>query len=68
VVPLLTFYYLRSGRLGATHVRSIDDHRRIVSALADPRVRDVRASMRAALSSLRRQFATLVARRAPAKR
>lgn len=60
VVPLLTFYYLRSARLGPTHVRSIEDHHRIVGALADSRVKDVRARTRAALSSLRGRFATLV--------
>jgi DNA-binding GntR family transcriptional regulator len=68
VVPLLTFYYLRSGRLGATHVRSVEDHRRIVAALADTRVKDVRVRMRSALSSLRAQFAALVAGRGAAKR
>jgi DNA-binding GntR family transcriptional regulator len=33
VVPLLTFFYLRSGRVGELHVRSVDHHVALVDAL-----------------------------------
>jgi DNA-binding GntR family transcriptional regulator len=60
VVPLLTFFYLRSGRIGQLHVRSVEEHRAILRALTDPGTTDARAAMRAALGSLRDQCAVLV--------
>lgn len=33
VVPLLTFFYLQSGRIGELHVRSVDHHAALVDAL-----------------------------------
>jgi DNA-binding GntR family transcriptional regulator len=59
VVPLLTFFYLRSGRIGELHVRSVQEHHVILHALTDPTM-DVRATMRAALESLRDQCQVLV--------
>ena len=34
VVPLLTFFYLRSGKIGELHVKSVDHHMALVDALA----------------------------------
>ncbi|MGE0452593.1 MAG: GntR family transcriptional regulator [Vicinamibacteria bacterium] len=59
VVPLLTFFYLRSGRIGELHVRSVEEHRAILQALTD-RTTDVRSAMRQAFGSLRDQCEVLV--------
>jgi DNA-binding GntR family transcriptional regulator len=60
VVPLLTFFYLRSGRIGELHVRSVEEHRAILRALTDPEATDVRGAMRSAFVSLRDQCEVLV--------
>ncbi len=60
VVPLFTFFYLRSGRIGDLHVRSVEEHRIILRALTDPGEGDVRTTMKLALESLRDQCEVLV--------
>jgi len=49
VVPLLTFFYLRSGRIGKLHVESVRHHEALVDALAsgEPSVSGARAALQA---------------------
>jgi DNA-binding GntR family transcriptional regulator len=61
VVPLLTFFYLRSGRIGELHVRSVAEHHAILAVLADPSASDVLGVVRANLGSLRDQCGVLAA-------
>jgi DNA-binding GntR family transcriptional regulator len=60
VVPLLTFFYLRSGRVGALHVESVRSHEALVDLVAS---RDAPVSrVREVLSGLKRQTEPLVLR------
>jgi DNA-binding GntR family transcriptional regulator len=58
VVPLLTFFYLSSGRISELHVRSVEEHAALVEAIADPA--PALPSARATLVSLRDQCRALV--------
>ena len=58
VVPLLTFFYLRSGRISELHVHSVEEHEALVEAIAAPG--PALPSVRATLASLRDQCQTLV--------
>ena len=57
VVPLLTFFYLRSGGIGALHVKSVDHHAALVDVLASREPAPGRA--RKALEALKEQCETL---------
>lgn len=57
VVPLLTFFYLRSGHVGELHVRSVDHHVALVDALASPEPAPSRANQ--ALEALKVQCEVL---------
>jgi DNA-binding GntR family transcriptional regulator len=57
VVPLLTFFYLRSGQVGQLHVESVAHHAALVDAIALP---DPASDARRALAALRDQCRTLV--------
>ena len=59
VVPLLTFFYLRSGHISELHVHSVEEHEALVEAIAAPA--PALASVRATLASLRDQCQALVA-------
>ena len=58
VVPLLTFFYLRSGRISELHVHSVEEHEALVEAIAAPG--PALPSARATLASLRDQCQALV--------
>ena len=57
VVPLLTFFYLSSGRISELHIRSVEEHAALVEAIADPA--PALPSVRATLTSLRDQCRAL---------
>lgn len=57
VVPLLTFFYLKSGRIEPLHVRSVDHHAALVDVLAAPDPAPFPA--REALEALKDQCAAL---------
>jgi DNA-binding GntR family transcriptional regulator len=60
VVPLLTFFYLRSGHISELHVHSVEQHEALVEAIAAPG--PALGSVRATLGSLRDQCRTLVSK------
>lgn len=57
VVPLLTFFYLRSGKIGDLHVKSVDHHVALVDALASDDLG--RSKAHGALGALKDQCETL---------
>jgi DNA-binding GntR family transcriptional regulator len=57
VVPLLTFFYLRSGGIGALHVESISHHATLVDLLVSPEPASTRAE--AVLEALKTQCEAL---------
>jgi DNA-binding GntR family transcriptional regulator len=57
VVPLLTFFYLRSGNIGELHVKSVPEHEALVDLLAAPAPEPGRA--REALATLKAQCEAL---------
>ena len=56
VVPLLTFFYLSSGRIGELHRQSVASHAALVEAVAAPTAAE---SVRLALEALRDQSSVL---------
>ena len=58
VVPLLTFFYLSSGRVGELHVKSVDHHAALVAAIAGPE--PSLSGVREVLSDLKDQCQALV--------
>jgi DNA-binding GntR family transcriptional regulator len=64
VVPLLTFFYLCSGRIGRLHVESVAHHAALVDAIASGKNRPQGA--RSALEALRDQSVVLASPRADA--
>ena len=53
VVPLLTFFYLQSGHVSETHVKSVRDHEAIVEALVASDAAEARELTRRALGELK---------------
>jgi DNA-binding GntR family transcriptional regulator len=58
VVPLLTFFYLMSGRIEASHVASVAEHAAIVESLSSAALGPREVSRRA-LQNLKQQFEAL---------
>lgn len=58
VVPLLTFFYLSSGRIGELHVKSVAHHAALVAAIAEPQ--PALAEIRQVLGDLKDQCQSLV--------
>lgn len=58
MVPMLTFFYLRSGGIGELHVRSVAEHEALVDLVASDK--PARGEARRLLESLKDQCETLV--------